>query len=39
MKSYPGGSVGTESTYNAGDTHSITGLGTSPGGEHGNPLQ
>ena len=36
-----GGSVGKESTYNAGvigDTSSIPGLGRSPGGGHGNPL-
>ena len=37
-----GGSVGKESAYNAGDTGdmgSILGLGGSPGGGHGNPLQ
>ena len=28
-----------ESTCNAGDTGSIPGLGRSPGGGHGNPLQ
>ena len=28
-----------ESTCNAGDLHSIPGLGISPGEEHGNPLQ
>ena len=33
------GSDGKESTYNAGDLGSILGLGRSPGGEHGNPLQ
>ena len=38
----PGGSVGKESTCNAGDAGdmgSIPGLGRSPGGGHGNPLQ
>ena len=28
-----------ESTYSVGDLGSIPGLGRSPGGEHGNPLQ
>jgi len=37
--SFPGGSVGKESTCNAGDTGSIPGLGRSPGEGHGNPLQ
>ena len=32
-------SDGKESTCNAGDPASIPGLGRSPGGEHGNPLQ
>ena len=36
---FPGGSVGKESACNAGDLHSIPGLGISPGEEHGNPLQ
>ena len=36
---FPGGSDGKESTCNAGDLGSIPGLGRSPGGEHGNPLQ
>ena len=39
---FPGGSVGQESDYSAGDagdTGSIPGLGRSPGGGHGNPLQ
>ena len=36
---FPGGSDSKESTYNAGDLGSILGLGRSPGGEHGNPLQ
>ena len=37
----PGGSVGNESIYKAGDTGdvgSILGTGRSPGGENGNPL-
>ena len=33
------GSDGKESTCNAGDLGSIPGLGRSPGGGHGNPLQ
>ena len=33
------GSGGKESAYNAGDPGSIPGLGTSPGGGNGNPLQ
>ena len=36
---FPGGSVGKESTCNAGDTGLIHGLGRSPGGGHGNLLQ
>ena len=36
---FPGGSDGKESACNAGDLGLITGLGTSPGGGHGNPLQ
>ena len=36
---FPGGSDGKESTCNAGDLGSIPGLGRSPGGGHGNPLQ
>ena len=35
----PGGSDGKESTCNAEDLGSIPGLGRSPGGGHGNPLQ
>ena len=35
----PGGSDGKESTCNARDLGSIPGLGRSPGGGHGNPLQ
>ena len=36
---FPSGSDSKESTYNVGDLGSIPGLGRSPGGEHGNPLQ
>ena len=39
---FPGGSDGKESACNAGDLRdmgSIPGLGKSPRGEHGNPLQ
>ena len=36
---FPGSSAGKESTCNAGDPGSILGLGRSPGGGHGNPLQ
>ena len=39
---FPGSSVGTESTSNAGDTGdlgSILGTGRSPGGGPGNPLE
>ena len=36
---FPGGSDGKESACNAGDLGSILGLGRSPGGQHGNPLQ
>ena len=39
MMGFPGGSDGKESTCNVGDLGSIPGLGRSPGGEHGNPLQ
>ena len=39
MSGFPGGSGGKESAYNAGDMSSVTGLGRSPGGGHGNPLQ
>ena len=35
----PGGSDGKESACNAGDLGLIPGLGRSPGGGHGNPLQ
>ena len=36
---FPGGSDGKASVYNAGDPGSILGLGRSPGGGNGNPLQ
>ena len=36
---FPGGSDGKESTRNVGDQGSIPGLGSSPGGGHGNTLQ
>ena len=36
---FPGGSESKESACNAGDPGSIPGLGRSPGGGHGNPLQ
>ena len=36
---FPGGSDSKESFCNAGDLGSIPGLGRSPGGGHGNPLQ
>ena len=39
MEGFPSGSDGKESTCNVEDLGSITGLGRSPGGEHGNPLQ
>ena len=35
----PGGSDGTASVYNVGDTGSIPGLGRSLGEGNGNPLQ
>jgi len=41
-RGFPSGSAGKESACNAGDTGdagSIPGLGRSPGGENGNPLQ
>ena len=37
--SFPGGSDSKESTYNVGDLGSVPGVGRSPGGGHGNPLQ
>ena len=36
---FPGGSDGKESACNVGGPGSIPGLGRSPGGGHGNPLQ
>ena len=36
---FHGSSADKESTYNAGDLGLIPGLGRSPGGGHGNPLQ
>ena len=36
---FPGGSDGKESAFNVGDLGLILGLGRSPGGGHGNPLQ
>ena len=36
---FPGGSDGKESAYNVGDLGSSPGLGRSPGGGNGNPLQ
>ena len=36
---FPGDSDGKESSCNAGDLGLIPGLGRSPGGGHGNPLQ
>ena len=39
FQGFPGDSDGKESACNAGDLGSIPGLGRSPGGGHGNPLQ
>ena len=36
---FPGGLDSKEAACNAGDLGSIPGLGRSPGGGHGNPLQ
>ena len=36
---FPGGSDSKESACNVGDLGSVSGLGRSPGGGHGNPLQ
>ena len=36
---FPGGSDGKESACKEGDLGSVPGLGRSPGGGHGNPLQ
>ena len=38
LKVFPGGSVGKESAWNAGDPGSIPGLGRFPGEGNGNPL-
>ena len=39
MRGFPHDSVGKESACNAGDLGLIFGLGRSPGGGNGNPLQ
>ena len=39
IKGFPGVSDGKEAACNAGDLGLIPGLGRSPGGGHGNPLQ
>ena len=39
LPGFPGGSVGKESAYNAGDPSSIPRLGRSPGERKGYPLQ
>ena len=39
IEGFPGGPDGKGSACNAGDLGSIPGLGRSPGGGHGNPLQ
>ena len=39
LMGFPGGSAGKEFTCNVGGLGSIPGLGRSPGGGHGNPLQ
>ena len=36
---FPGGSDGKASVYNAGDSGSSPGLGSSPGEGNGNPIQ
>ena len=36
---FPGSSDGKESAWKEGDLGSISGLGRSPGGGYGNPLQ
>ena len=36
---FPGSSDGKESACNVGDLASVSGLGRSPGGGHGNPLR
>ena len=37
--SFPGSLAGKESACNVGDLGSVSGVGRSPGGGHGNPLQ
>ena len=39
MTGFPGASDGEESTHKAGDLGLIPGLGRTPGGGQGNPLQ
>ena len=39
IKGFPGGSDSKESACNVGDLGSIPGLGRSPGGGHGSPIQ
>ena len=39
LEGFPGGSDSKECACNVGDLGSIPGLGSSPGGGHGNPLQ
>ena len=39
LMGFPGGSDGKECACNEGDLDLIPGLGRSPGGGHGNPLQ
>ena len=39
LSGFPGDSDGKKSACNAGDLGSVPGLGRSPGGGHGNPLQ
>ena len=39
LSGFPGGHSGKESACNAGDLDLIPGLGRSPGGGYGNPLQ
>ena len=39
LRGFLGSSAGKESTCNAGDSSSISGLGTSPGGGNSYPLQ
>ena len=39
LNSFPGGSDGKASAYNAGDPGSMPGLGRSPGEGNGNPFQ